>query len=213
MYDEQGETRTDARPRLRVALGRFPALLERGIVEVLRDDRSVSTVESGLDAATLSRMAALREIEVAVIYEPGIRSSASHELEFRAHRVGLVVLAERPTQSQALRLLGAGASCVSLTTSPDGLRATIHATAEGRSLFLGESDRRLEGQVAARVGTLTEREHEVLRYLAEGRSYDEAALSLGVATNTVRVHSAHIRKKLGVQRKRDLLGITASLIV
>jgi len=127
----------DHRTRLRVALGRFPALLERGVAEVLREDASVSIVEAGLDAATLSRMAALRAIEVAVIHGSGIGASTSHELEFRAHRVGLVVLVDRPTRSQALRLLGAGASCVSLTASPAGLRETVHATAEGRSLFIG----------------------------------------------------------------------------
>lgn len=133
-----GKRLAGVRPRLRVALSRLPALLERGVTEVLREDPRISIVEIGLDAASLSRIAAVGSIDVAVIHGPG--ASASHQLELRARRVGLVALVDRPTQSQALRLLGAGASCVSLTTPPASFRQTIHATAEGRCLFVGESE-------------------------------------------------------------------------
>jgi DNA-binding NarL/FixJ family response regulator len=46
---------------------------------------------------------------------------------------------------------------------------------------------------------LTDRELEVLRVMAEGRSNRGVADSLGIAENTVRIHVAHILQKLGAE--------------
>jgi len=46
---------------------------------------------------------------------------------------------------------------------------------------------------------LTERELEVLRVMAEGRSNRGVAESLGISENTVRIHVAHILQKLGAE--------------
>ena len=50
---------------------------------------------------------------------------------------------------------------------------------------------------------LTDREAEVLSYLADGWSNDEIADRLGIGTRTVRFHLDHVYRKLGVGRRTE----------
>jgi len=50
---------------------------------------------------------------------------------------------------------------------------------------------------------LTDREAEVLSYLADGWSNDEIADRLGIGARTVRFHLDHIYRKLGVGRRTE----------
>jgi len=59
--------------------------------------------------------------------------------------------------------------------------------------------------------SLTPREAEVLEYLARGQSHGEIAHALQLGVETIRTHSAHIRAKLGVRNKRELIGLTIPL--
>jgi DNA-binding NarL/FixJ family response regulator len=48
------------------------------------------------------------------------------------------------------------------------------------------------------VPTLTDRQREILRLIANGRSNDEIATALGIRVRTVRFHRAEIARKLGI---------------
>lgn len=52
-------------------------------------------------------------------------------------------------------------------------------------------------------GGLTDREAEVLAYLADGWSNDEIADRLGLTARTVRFHLDHVYRKLGVGRRTE----------
>lgn len=54
-------------------------------------------------------------------------------------------------------------------------------------------------------GLLTERELEVLRHIAGGRSNQEIADTLFVSLNTVKTHTNNIYGKLGVKRRTQAL--------
>jgi DNA-binding CsgD family transcriptional regulator len=49
-----------------------------------------------------------------------------------------------------------------------------------------------------RVKALSERESEVLKWMAEGKTNREIGVILGIATGTVRKHADNIFEKLGV---------------
>lgn len=51
--------------------------------------------------------------------------------------------------------------------------------------------------------TLTDREAEVLSYLADGWSNEEIADRLGIGVRTVRFHLDHLYRKLGVGRRTE----------
>jgi DNA-binding CsgD family transcriptional regulator len=48
----------------------------------------------------------------------------------------------------------------------------------------------------------------VLEFLSRGRSHAEIAHALQLSVETVRTHAAHIRGKLEVRNKRELIGLT-----
>ncbi|HVL75460.1 MAG TPA: response regulator [Noviherbaspirillum sp.] len=60
-----------------------------------------------------------------------------------------------------------------------------------------------EGKVAG-LDTLTEREHEVLGLVLEGKSTRDIAAALSISVKTVEFHRARIREKLGVASLAEL---------
>lgn len=59
--------------------------------------------------------------------------------------------------------------------------------------------------VAARIKKLTEREHEVLLHLVNGKLNKEIAADLGVSLRTIEVHRARIREKMQARGIADLI--------
>ena len=57
----------------------------------------------------------------------------------------------------------------------------------------------------AKEGHLTERELEVLRLVAEGRSNREIAQELFLSEGTVKIHVSHIMSKLSMERRTELV--------
>ena len=53
--------------------------------------------------------------------------------------------------------------------------------------------------------TLTERERQILRLAAEGRSNPEIAAQLGISRRTAEAHRAHVMHKLGIKTQMDLI--------
>lgn len=58
-----------------------------------------------------------------------------------------------------------------------------------------------QGKGAAQLGSLSDREREVLGLICEGRSDVEMAEVLGLSENTVRNHIASLYRKIGVNRR------------
>jgi FixJ family two-component response regulator len=58
--------------------------------------------------------------------------------------------------------------------------------------------------LAQRFGSLTPREHEVLRHLLAGRLNKQAAADIGTVEKTVKVHRSRILQKLGVRSIAEL---------
>jgi len=85
-------------------------------------------------------------------------------------------------------------------TESDELRRAIKAAAAGQVQLSPKAAARLmrEVRVPDSPETLTERETEVLRLLAQGRSNKEIAHGLSIAEKTVKTHVSNILSKLNV---------------
>lgn len=88
-------------------------------------------------------------------------------------------------------------------TQADELRRAIKAAAAGQVQLSPEASARLLREVRAPDSpeTLTERETEVLRLLAQGLANKEIARSLTIGEKTVKTHVSNILAKLGVQSR------------
>ena len=73
--------------------------------------------------------------------------------------------------------------------------------AEARST----EDLRRPAEAQRKENTLTAREREVLKLLAEGKTVRAAAMTLGVSSKTVDAHKFNLMRKLGVHNKAQLV--------
>jgi NarL family two-component system response regulator LiaR len=88
-------------------------------------------------------------------------------------------------------------------TQADELRRAIKAAAEGQVQLAPQAAARLlrEVRMPESPETLTDRETEVLKLLAEGQANKEIARSLTIGEKTVKTHVSNILGKLGVQSR------------
>jgi len=88
-------------------------------------------------------------------------------------------------------------------THAEELRHAIRSAAAGQVQMAPEAAARLlrEVRLPEASDTLTERETEVLRLLAQGQANKEIARSLGIGEATVKSHVGRILDKLGVQSR------------
>ncbi|MCL4441481.1 MAG: helix-turn-helix transcriptional regulator, partial [Firmicutes bacterium] len=56
-----------------------------------------------------------------------------------------------------------------------------------------------------KLGSLSPRESQVIRLMAEGQTASEIAGTMGISSETVKTHRKKIYKKLGVNKKSDYL--------
>jgi NarL family two-component system response regulator LiaR len=126
-----------------------------------------------------------------------------------APRTQIVALTSFTEDSRVIAALRAGAiSYVRKDAAPEVLLDAIRAAAAGRSLLdpsvAGVVMQGLGG-VPPRGSDLTEREREVLRHVALGRSNREIAEVLVVSAETVKTHVASILDKLGLENRAQVM--------
>jgi DNA-binding NarL/FixJ family response regulator len=88
-------------------------------------------------------------------------------------------------------------------TNAEELRRAIKAAAAGQVQLAPEAAARLMGEVRSpeRPETLTERETDVLRLVAQGMANKEIANELSIGEKTVKTHVSSILAKLGLQSR------------
>ena len=95
----------------------------------------------------------------------------------------------------------AGACGYLLKEEPlERIASAIQQVAHGEPLWTTAQIQRIQRyrEIAARWSQLTEREREVLRWMAQGLSNKEIARQLGLTPRTVDFHVGNILQKLGV---------------
>ena len=90
--------------------------------------------------------------------------------------------------------------------APETVVEAVRRAAQGEVLFSGQQRarvRRWREEVGERWESLTDREREVLRLLAEGLDNAAIAGMLCVTTKTVEYHVANVLSKLGVASRLE----------
>jgi DNA-binding NarL/FixJ family response regulator len=123
----------------------------------------------------------------------------------------IVILTVSEAERDLLDVVAAGAAGSLLKTTPTAqLRAELERAAAGEPVFspslaglvLGEFRRLAK---AAGSNPLSEREREVLTYVARGAPYAEIGRELGISPRTAENHVRNILGKLQLSRRSDLV--------
>lgn len=202
-----------------------------------RQDKRVLIVEdhdmvAGALRIAISGEPGFGEVMVAKSCASAIEATAEHDFDvivtdFRlpdgdAPELITSLLSTKPSQRvlvvsgwsddrSVLRAVEAGAHGYLTKTQPiEDLLAAVHEVARGDTAFAPE----LLGKLIRRVGAstrpgndLTTREIEVLAGLAEGRTTQAIADSLGLSANTVRNHITSILSKLGAHSRLEAVTV------
>jgi two-component system response regulator NreC len=139
---------------------------------------------------------------------------ATREIKKRIHDVSVVALTIHEDEEYFFKMLEAGASgYVPKSAAPEELLTAIRAAAAGQ-VYLYPSLAKLlvrdflDGGRASEEqppSDLTDREQEVLTYLAEGANNSEIAASLVISPKTVARHRENIMRKLNLHSRAELV--------
>lgn len=202
--------------RVRVALADDHTLVRHGIRKILEGQPTIDVVAEAADGdGALALVVAHADLDVLVLdlKMPGKDAlDTLREAKAARPRLKVVVLTMHAGQEYVARAVKAGADAYLLKDSAvQDLVAAVEAVVGGRSYFSPAVQHHLAGLVrreaaaAARRSLLTDREREVLGWLAKGLSSREVATELGISVRTVETHRANLMEKLGVKSVATLI--------
>lgn len=211
---------------IRILLADDHALVRRGVRLILDQEPDLTVVAEAADGA--EAVALLREVDVDLVVldiaMPTMTGlQAAREISRRHDPPKLLMLSMHDNEQYFFEALKVGATGYVLKSVADeDLVAACRAAMRGEAfvypgamsaLVRDYLDRLRRGdRVPATV--LTEREDQVLKLIAEGRSSKEIAATLVISVKTVEKHRASMLAKLGMRDRTQLTryAIRAGLI-
>ena len=201
---------------MRVVVADDSVLLREGLVRLLSEAGFEVAGQAG-DADALLAIVEAQRPDVAIVdirmppthTDEGLR--AARELRLRYPTMGVLVLSQYVRPSYALELLQDGAERVGYllkdrVSDVGHLTDSLRRVAEGGSVLDPSVVAQLVGRPrsgANPLDDLTEREHEVLGLMAEGRSNKAIGERLFITEHTVEKHVQNIFSKLEIPATTD----------
>jgi len=193
------------------------AVVRSGLRMLLENERDVAIVGEASFAAEAMDLASRLKPSV-ILMDIGLPDlsgiEATREIKKRMPDVSVVALTIHEDEEYFFKMLEAGASgYVPKRAAPEELLTAIRAAASGQ-VYLYPSLAKLlvrdflEGGRASleqAASDLTDREQEVLTYLAEGANNSEIAASLVISPKTVARHRENIMRKLNLHSRAELV--------
>ncbi len=192
-------------------------LFREGLRRLLESEADFQVVGEASDAIqALERVRELRpDVVLMDIGMPGMSSfEAARLVEKNYPGTRLIFLTMYEDEEYLLQCLDVGASGYVLKDSPaPKLISAVREVHQGRKYLSPQVLDKLvnfrSGPLGsygqARGSTLTPRESEVLKMIAEGNSVKEVARLLGLSVKTVEAHKFNLMRKLNIHNKAQLI--------
>jgi DNA-binding NarL/FixJ family response regulator len=203
--------------KIRVLIADDHAILREGLRALLKTADDIDVAGEAADGQeALAQAARLRpDIVLMDVSMPGLGGlEATLQLRRQYPDVKVLVLTQYEDREYLRRFLAAGVSGYLLKkTAGADLVSAIRAAARG-GLVLDPSiakdalqEPRVEGRAAGDhpYELLTDREKQVLKLVAEGRSNKEVAELLDISVKTAMSHREHIMEKLDLHSRTELI--------
>src|ERR1051326_1130281 len=197
---------------MRVPIAHAHAVVRLGLRQILLDEFGALEVGEAADAHETLRLAHARDWALVVldISMPG-RSGLEvlKELKQTRPRLPVLILTTYPEEQYAVRVLKAGAAGYMTTESaPEHLvEAVRRVTAGGRDITPTLADllvTQLTGAEKPPHENLSDREFQVLRLIASGKTVGQIAEELSLSSNTVSTYRARVLEKMRMKTNAEL---------
>ena len=194
------------------------AVVRSGLKMLLSSESDVEIVGEAGTAAQAMEAASMLKPDV-ILMDIGLPDlsgiDATREIKRRFPEISIVALTIHEDEEYFFKMLEAGASgYVPKRAAPEELLIAIRAAAAGE-VYLYPSLAKLlvkdflsqehPADEKANLDGLTEREHEVLTYLADGANNERIAAALVISPKTVERHRENIMRKLNMHSRSELV--------
>jgi DNA-binding NarL/FixJ family response regulator len=203
--------------RLRILLVEDHETVRQGLKLLLEREPDFEVADEATDGAGALASPALPAIDVVVmdLSMPGMSGLvATRKLKALRPDLPVVTLTRHADQTFLEELLRAGVSGYVLKQSSHAeLFRAIRSVVVGQRYIDAALTHHLAAPFAAhdrkrsggRTPSVSDREFEVLRLVAQGHSNKEIAAQLELSTKTIEVHKANAMRKLGISGRIELL--------
>ena len=198
----------------RVLLVDDHAVVRQGLKQVLAESLPDATFGDAASADEALRMVRTANWDIVVldISLPGKSGiEALKELRAAHPRLPVLVLSMHPEEQFAVRALKAGAAgYVTKRTAARDVVAAVRKVLSGGRYVSASLAERLAAQTQAGSAqapheTLSDREYQVFRLLAMGKTVKQIGKELDLSPQTVSTHRTHILEKMGMQSNAELI--------
>ena len=204
--------------RIRVLLADDHTLFRQGVKTLLAAESDMEVVGEAADGISAAERAAELRPDV-VLMDIGMPGPSSFEITRQIKRnrpeTRVLFLSMYDDEDYLVQSMEVGGSGYVLKDSPSPqLVAAVRDVARGGSYLSPRMLSQLVDDFRTRVrtsdrlprfATLTPREKEVLKMLAEGNSVKEVACQLNLSVKTVEAHKFNLMRKLDIHNKAQLV--------
>ena len=198
---------------LKILIADDHTVVRKGLKQILLDEFPNAQIEEVPDAEELIKkvMQAKWDVVVSDLSMPG-RSGldALQQIKLSFPDLPVLILSIHPEEQYALRALKAGASgYLSKDTAPDELVKAVQKVLLGKKYISQSIAEKLANTFSSNTDkhlheNLSNREFDVMKLLANGKSVSEIAETLSLSITTVSTYRARVMTKMNLKSNSDL---------
>jgi DNA-binding NarL/FixJ family response regulator len=198
---------------LRILIADDHTVVRRGLKQILLEEFPSALIDEATDADTLLKKTFKEEWDVVIsdLSMPG-RSGLEALQQIKLHnpKLPVLILSVHAEEHYAVRVLKAGASgYLNKESAPDELISAVHRLLLGKKYITPTIAEQLASGLDKDSGKpqheyLSDREFEVLKLLASGKSVSEIAEQMSLSVTTVSTYRARILAKMHLKTNADL---------
>lgn len=199
---------------MRILIADDHAIVRKGLKQLLIEEYPAAQVGEAGDADEVAKKAMFQEWDVVIcdLNMPG-RSGldALKQIKQVVPQLPVLIMSMYPEEQFAIRVLKAGAAgYLNKASIHDELTKAIEAVLRGKRFITPNVAEILAGEIQAETtkplhDLLSDREFEVLKLMASGKTLAEIAIELSLSPTTISTYRSRILEKLQVKTNADLI--------
>jgi two-component system invasion response regulator UvrY len=194
---------------IRVLVADDHAVVRRGVADIVNEAPGMTVAGEASTGRQVLQALAQQDYDVLVLdmeMPEGDGLEVLAQMQARRPAPAVLILSIYPEKQFARRALQAGAAgYLTKQSIPDELVAAIRKIARGGRYITQSLAEVLADQVAAAHQALSDREFQVLRLLAAGRTRQQIAAELGLEAKTISTYRQRILHKLGLHSTAEIV--------